>query len=599
MDSGFLTLSSIFPRDVSLSAVSRLSAGRSHAEEEANSVCLTWNIDGEEKLSLTAGVHQNHRMVLPSLSSAPSLSDSLTERRRSSAASVMMATPERIELENCRKEELQEKPEEVSEEVLNRFNLSVDEDVRVSSEEEEGEEGPGCVSSQEATSAWRETLLPLRGEEEEEREENESSDEGEYSPWEMERRSGLWLLLEEESELEFSPHTPVQRGSASSLQPCISCSPSPSITPPTAPTPSTASFVTSPDSTPDSDIAKAPLSPDIVMETTAQKGPTAGGQGSFDDITPELPQKKALLQQEDSKVQTEEEMSDGVMMRRRHREAQSLPPSLLLPSGCGAFLLHLKEKLREAPPPGQVEFGEGGARGLLKAVIPGNRKDQKRRGGTLPAEKPRKLPANQRRVPGDDAIRNRVMSHLSMRETMFQKEQEDEDEDLDTKITRRVQRAARRQAKKDQLKRLHKAQVLAHQSRGDRVHGGSMSDKHANGFFSVLLKGKNFPSGPTETERWSTGVLQTPGLMKCQELLVQSNYLKSGRVNFILPCSVAIFSARGTASSHLERTHSLSHLEAQQPISRKLHQEGGRAISKPMSVSYLKRISELVEALRL
>ncbi|MEQ2179033.1 hypothetical protein GOODEAATRI_020387, partial [Goodea atripinnis] len=371
--------------DVSLSAVSRLSAGRSHAEEEANSVCLTWNIDGEEKLSLTAGVHQNHRMVLvqviamPSLSSAPSLCDSLTERRRSSAASVMMATPERIELENCRKEELQEKPEEVSEEVLNRFNLSVDEDVRVSSEEEEGEEGPGCVSSQEATSAWRETLLPLRGEEEEEREENESSDELEFSP--------------------HTSHTPVQRGSASSLQPCISCSPSPSITPPTAPTPSTASFVTSPDSTPDSDIAKAPLSPVIVMETSAQKGPTAGGRGSFDDITPELPQKKALLQQEDSKVQTEEEMSDGVMMRRRHREAQSLPPSLLLPSGCGAFLLHLKEKLREAPPPGQVEFGGGGARGLLKAVIPGNRKDQKRRGGTLPAEKPRKLPANQRRVP--------------------------------------------------------------------------------------------------------------------------------------------------------------------------------------------------------
>ncbi|XP_047246452.1 protein-methionine sulfoxide oxidase mical3b-like isoform X6 [Girardinichthys multiradiatus] len=465
----------------------------------------------------------------PSLSSAPSLSDSLTERRRSSAASVMMATPERIELENCRKEELQEKPEEVSEEVLNRFNLSVDEGVRVSSEEEEGEEGPGCVSSQEATSAWRETLLPLRGEEEEEREENESSDELEFSP--------------------YTSRTPVQHGSASSLQPCISCSPSPSITPPTAPTPSTASFVTSPDSTPDSDIAKAPLSPVIVMETTAKKGPTARGRGSFDDITPELPQKKALLQQEDSKVQREEEMSDGVMMRRRHREAQSLPPSLLLPFGCGAFLLHLKEKLREAPPPAQVEFGGGGARGLLKAVIPGNRENQKRRGGTLPAEKPRGLPANQRRVPGEESdldsltllqrcslkprnnlqlelfelvselqkvkvegeeeeeeenqpqayvphalafrrsygvkrkpLKDRVQdsdgqsscptevvgvltqpkepSSLSMRETMFQKEREDEDEDLDTKITRRVQRAARRQAKKDQLKRLHKAQMI-------------------------------------------------------------------------------------------------------------------------------------------
>ncbi len=47
-------------------------------------------------------------------------------------------------------------------------------------------------------------------------------------------------------------------------------------------------------------------------------------------------------------------------------------------------------------------------------------------------------------------------------------------------------------------------------------------------------------------------------------------YLKSGLVNFILPCSVAIFSAMGTASSHLDRTHNLSHLEGEQPIIRRL-----------------------------
>lgn len=45
----------------------------------------------------------------------------------SAAAAVMAATPERIELENRRKEELQEVPEEV----LNRFNLSADEGVHV------------------------------------------------------------------------------------------------------------------------------------------------------------------------------------------------------------------------------------------------------------------------------------------------------------------------------------------------------------------------------------------------------------------------------------------------------------------------------------
>ncbi|XP_014328248.1 protein-methionine sulfoxide oxidase mical3a-like isoform X1 [Xiphophorus maculatus] len=473
----------------------------------------------------------------PSPSSAASLSDSLSERRRSSAASVMAATPERIELENRRKEE------EVPEEVQNQVNLS--QGVHVSSEEEEDEgpgceeeedEGPGCVTSQEANTLRRETLR-----EEEEEEEgsagDESSDEGEYSPWETERRSGLWLLLEEEA--EFPPlGSPVQRGSAPS-----------SLTPPTDPTPSTASFVTSTDSTPDSDITKIPLSPVIVMETAAQKRPTAGGRGSFDDITPELPQKKPLLQQEDRGAEPEEEESGGV--RRRSQRDGPHPTLPLLPGG-GALFLHLK-KLREAPPPYQVELGGGGARGLLKAVLPGNRKEKKRRGGTLPAEKFRRLPANHSRntvageqstlesstllqrcslKPGNNlqlqlfdlvselqkvsveeeeaeeenqqvyvphalafrrsygdkikkCVRDSVLdsdgqsscptevlgvlvppkepSSLSVRETMFQKQEGDEDGDLDAKITRRVQRAARRQAKKEQLKRLHKAQMIQRQ----------------------------------------------------------------------------------------------------------------------------------------
>ncbi|KAL7371247.1 hypothetical protein ABVT39_022779 [Epinephelus coioides] len=54
-------------------------------------------------------------------------------------------------------------------------------------------------------------------------------------------------------------------------------------------------------------------------------------------------------------------------------------------------------------------------------------------------------------------------SSLSVKETMFQRGQEDEEEDLDTKITRRVQRAARRKAKQEQLKRLHKAQMIQRQ----------------------------------------------------------------------------------------------------------------------------------------
>lgn len=59
-----------------------------------------------------------------------------------------------------------------------------------------------------------------------------------------------------------------------------------------------------------------------------------------------------------------------------------------------------------------------------------------------------------------------------MKETMFQRGQEDEDEDLDTKITRGVQRAARRKAKQEQLKRLHKAQVSLPEDRDTRDSQG-------------------------------------------------------------------------------------------------------------------------------
>ncbi|GLD72137.1 protein-methionine sulfoxide oxidase mical3a-like protein, partial [Lates japonicus] len=178
----------------------------------------------------------SHRTSIASLASAPSLTstDSLisADRRRSSVVSVMAATPERIKLENCRRSsrveaELQEEaeePEEVSEETLNQFNLNLDQKYnhRSSSESEMEEEARGGgrrrVTSEETKASCRETVqlhLHLRDKEEEEEEEEdegdeedeeeggsevETSDEGEYSPWEMERHSGLWLLIEEETE---------------------------------------------------------------------------------------------------------------------------------------------------------------------------------------------------------------------------------------------------------------------------------------------------------------------------------------------------------------------------------------------------------------
>ncbi|XP_068590118.1 protein-methionine sulfoxide oxidase mical3b-like isoform X1 [Cebidichthys violaceus] len=466
----------------------------------------------------------SHRASVASLGSEPLVS---AAGRRSSVASVTAATmPERIELENYRRsstkmetEELLEgpkEPEEVSEETLNRFNLGMDEKDhhRSSSEsemEEEEEEGRGHrhrVTSEEAKASWRETLqqhLHLRDEEEEEEkdedededgeeeedegEEAESSDEGEYSPLEMERRSGLWLLLEEETEEEFSPLVSATGSDTTHCDTPASPPPSritsftpPSDTLPTANTPSTASFVTTSDSAHDEEGDKAPPTwrkPVVVTETAVQRQP-AEGRGLFDDFSTEL--KKPL---------------------------------------------QLKGP-REAPPLRKVDGG--GATTLWRSVFSGNRKEKKKKSRTLPPGTERNT-ANQRRAkdergglteesdldssallqrcslkPGNNpayvphalafkrayaikkcSLKNRVplqdsdgqsscptevlgvlihqkeSSSLDVRENMFQRGQQDEDEDLDAKITRRVQRAARRKAKQEQLKRLHKAQMIQRQ----------------------------------------------------------------------------------------------------------------------------------------
>ncbi|XP_041833409.1 protein-methionine sulfoxide oxidase mical3a-like isoform X2 [Melanotaenia boesemani] len=481
-----------------------------------------------------------------SMASLSSESLKSSDRRRSSAASVMVATPERIELEIYRrssKAELQEEPEEsdeVSEEVLTHFNL--DQQVHISpqsgeEEEEEKEDGEGdplTVTSEEVTASWREPFHHCGDEGEEGEEQEESGDEKEFSL--------------------YTCDTPVK--SDSTLPYCFTSSTPSSATLPGAATPSTTSFVTSPDSAPD-----PPLSPVIVMETALQKLtalPAAGGRGSFDDISPELPQRKPLLPQDrreesdNQEVGSEEEVSNGMRRGRRwNRGVGSLPPCLLPPlqARSGGFLLHLKG-LREPSTSEQVEVGGGRARGLWKAVFPPTRKEQKKRDRTLPDE--RKGSANHRKVTGEESDldsstllkrcslkpRNKLQvdlldlvseiqkvavreeeededenqklayvphalafrrsyaikrqplqdkiqysdeqsscptevvgilqqpkepSSLSVKETMFQRQQENEDEDLDVKITRRVQRAARRQAKQEQLKRLHRAQLIQRQ----------------------------------------------------------------------------------------------------------------------------------------
>ncbi|XP_061570354.1 protein-methionine sulfoxide oxidase mical3b-like isoform X2 [Cololabis saira] len=524
----------------------------------------------------------SHQTSTASLNSLPSLPESVSSagHRRSSAASLMAATPERIELEAGPGAGPWAEPEEVSEETLTRYNLSGEPETRRSSEsvkvweeieeeeeEEEEEEGEGAAQhvTAEATAASRGAMvLPTDDEEEDEEgdeeeedeneeeseaeEESESSDEGEYRPWEEERRSRLLPLEEgeESGEEESCPpvsDTPVESDSASLHRG--------SVTPPTAATPSTASFITPPGSALELELAGEPLSPVVVAETPAAEA-AGRGRGLFDDITPELPQKVSGDQEEEEE---EADPSAGVKNRRkRNRGARSLPPRLLPPhlqAGGGALLLHLKG-LREAPPPGQVDLGGGGARALWKAVFPGNKKEQKKKIRTLPAETKMKT---KRRTAGEESdldsttllqrcsldprnnlkldllglvseiqkvtveeeeeeedqeayvphalafkrsygikrqrlrdgvrvsggrsvsstevvgvlVAPREPSSLSTRDSMFQTGPEDQDpdldpdRDLDARITRRVQRAARRQAKHEQLKRLHKAQMIQRQ----------------------------------------------------------------------------------------------------------------------------------------
>ncbi|XP_041636593.1 F-actin-monooxygenase MICAL3-like [Cheilinus undulatus] len=477
------------------------------------------------------------------LSSAPSptSADSLVSagRRRSSVVSVKTATPERIELENyprrCSNMEvgLLEEPEEVSEEMLNRFNLDLDYKTSSKEEEEEGEQEEVGASLGETLQLHQKHEEEAEEEEEEEEDsgdedeeesgeedddgiegdsEMESSDEGEYSPWDMERRSGVWFLIAEETEEGFSPLSssgtgnditlpdlPVEPDSTSSPLPATPSSSPHSEPRPLTFTPSTASFITTPDST-QSDGDTAPptlITPVVIIETAAKRPPSS------------VPAKTLDLKAELKRELMEGEESDGARRRRRQRGAHTLPPRLLPPplhTGGEALLNQLKT-LREAPPPGHFDVEGGGARALWRAVFSGNRKEKKKKGGTFPAERTKKEAANKRRATGvrgcltqeesellqRSSPRNKRRSQkisapvpdsnsrsscptevvgilvepkepssLSMTETMFHRGQEDND-NLDAKLTRQVQRAARRTAKQEELKRLHKAQMIQRQ----------------------------------------------------------------------------------------------------------------------------------------
>lgn len=146
---------------------------------------------------------------------------------------------------------------------------------------------------------------------------------------------------------------------------------------PTGLTPSTASFLTTPDSTHEADRdTSLPTICDVIDTASQEHVPQA--KGSVHDFSPRQSQKK-LLPQQDGKVEWE----DG-LRRTRHKGACSLPP---LHGGRTGLLLQLK-----------VE--EGGARALWRSVFSGNRKEESHRGRTIPPSA--EGTTNQKRVTGND-----------------------------------------------------------------------------------------------------------------------------------------------------------------------------------------------------
>ncbi|XP_075900097.1 LOW QUALITY PROTEIN: protein-methionine sulfoxide oxidase mical3b [Nelusetta ayraudi] len=268
----------------------------------------------------------SHRTSMTSLA-AGSSADSLVsaERRRSSTLSVML---ERIELENSgslQGAQLRQEPEEVPEETLNRFNFSLEDEEAAGSKEEEEEE------------YW-----------EEEQEEEQMGDGDSHRT-------------------EFPPVSSAA-GSDSALG-----SDSTPVTPPPVTTNSTASFVTVSGSA--HDFEPTPQLPPGPTQRPACWQPDSWI--AFDDISPEVPQRTQLLLAEGAEPEVGGVKSEEVWRRRRGQtDSHSFRPYLLGPplqGGAGDLLSQLKNL------GGTVELEVGGARGLLKAVLPGTWREIKKK----------------------------------------------------------------------------------------------------------------------------------------------------------------------------------------------------------------------------
>uniref|UniRef100_A0A8B9L4W1 F-actin monooxygenase n=1 Tax=Astyanax mexicanus TaxID=7994 RepID=A0A8B9L4W1_ASTMX len=124
---------------------------------------------------------------------------------------------------------------------------------------------------------------------------------------------------------------------------------------------------------------------------------------------------------------------------------------------------------------------------LWKSVFSGYKKEKKRKeaaalAATLPSgadhESRRRMPSLESSCP-TEVVGVWVVfpdpSSISLSSTLFQKT--GAEEELDAKLTRRVQRAARRQAKQEELRRLHRAQIIQRQLEQVEVKQRQLEEK--------------------------------------------------------------------------------------------------------------------------
>ncbi|CAB1333766.1 unnamed protein product [Coregonus sp. 'balchen'] len=457
----------------------------------------------------------------------------VTADRRSSVASLIerecglakrvRGTPERIELENYRvsleTEQLTDEPEEVPEEMLANYNLSL-----LVTEEKK-------ANYKRSPDSWRKAmelhahLRGERGEEEEETEEGEEEGEvDEDDDEEEELSSDDTHSPDTHSPDTHSPDTlmpdihtpdiqlpdsttPDTNGpqSPTSLRACWDSLPCPSVE---------AESLQSPAPRPAPRFAPAPIMASAVVRGVGGKklkpwdvgggrrsiagGSVGGGSvgaGSLgeqlykdegidplEDISPPLSPLKPLkavprderemerrreieraamgVGWEDTKIPLGREplpgkSRDGLDPRRL---TESLPP-LLLTQLQGGSLFPPHKSRRDNQPPSQsvpeAGIGEGGPLGLWRASA------------YVPHALAFKRAYAIKRKPSCPTEVVGVLVHmkdlkdpssLDVSEAMFHRDRDPEEEQLDARLTRRVQRAARKQAKQEQLKRLHRAQ---------------------------------------------------------------------------------------------------------------------------------------------